>query len=151
MNERWAPRVTVAAVIEQDGKFLFVEEHDEHRTVINQPAGHWDKGESIVDAVIREVREETTLKFSPQGIVGIYHLELFEKDVTYLRVCYFGSVTSFSLPPQRDPVIIATVWLSDAELRANRLRWRSPLVGRCVDDYLAGRRLPLNAISDPIA
>lgn len=150
MNERWTPRVTVAAVIEQDGKFLFVEERDAERTVINQPAGHWDQGESVVDAVVREVREETTLQFTPQGIVRIYHLELPEKDVTYLRVCYFGSVSAFPQPPQRDPAIIATIWLREIELRANASRWRSPLVGRCVEDYLAGRRLPLDVISDPV-
>lgn len=150
MNTIWTPRVTVAAIVEQNGKFLFVEERSDDQLVLNQPAGHWDQGEALVDAVVREMREETTLDFAPQGIVGLYDLDLPAKSITYLRVCFFGTAQPSKQPLQRDKDIVDVHWLTLAELNANRSRWRSPLVGRCVNDYLAGARYPLSLASERI-
>lgn len=146
----WTPRVTVAAIIEQEDKLLLVEEQSEGRQVLNQPAGHWEEGESLVDAVVREVREETTWDFTPEGIVGLYDLTVPAKSVTYLRLCFFGAARPSASPRQRDADILAVHWLTRAELAANRPRWRSPLVGRCVDDYYAGARYPLVLASERI-
>lgn len=150
MTTIWTPRVTVAAIVEQHGKFLFVEERADDQLVINQPAGHWDQGESLVDAVVREMREETTLDFTPQGIVGLYDLDLPAKSITYLRLCFFGLAQPSKQPLQRDKDIVDVHWLTLADLNAKRQRWRSPLVGRCVNDYLGGARYPLSLASERI-
>ena len=145
-KERWTPRVTVAAIIEKDGRFLVVEEAPGQQSVINQPAGHLEKGESLLAAVVREVQEETAWQFEPEAVTGIYRWAHPDKDLTYLRFCFSGKVHSHDPQQVLDNAIINTHWLSREELSARPLR--SPLVLRCLDDYLAGQRFPLAICHD---
>lgn len=148
---RWRPSVTVAAVIERDGKFLFVEEVANGRQVLNQPAGHLDPGESLIEAVAREALEETAHRFKPTALLGIYRWRYDEKDVTFLRFAFRGDVEGVEEGRLLDKEILAAVWLTPAELAARRAEHRSPLVQQCVDDYLAGRGFPLEVLSKPYA
>jgi ADP-ribose pyrophosphatase YjhB (NUDIX family) len=141
----WRPSVTVAAVIERDGKFLFVEEMIDGRKVINQPAGHLDPGESLAAGCAREVLEETAHRFEPTGLVGIYRWHYAPKDVTFLRFCFRGNVLGVE-DRKLDKEIIRTLWLTPAEVKASAAA-RSPLVSRCVEDWLAGRNYPLDVFS----
>ena len=147
MNAIWRPSVTVAAVIERDGKFLFVEELQEGRRVLNPPAGHLDPGESLVAACAREVLEETAHRFEPTGLVGIYRWHYAPADVTFLRFCFSGSVFEFEKSRTLDKEIVALHWLTSAELKQQSAMHRSPLVQQCVDDHLAGRNFPLDVLS----
>jgi len=142
------PRITVAAVIERGGQFLLIEEEDEGRIVLNQPAGHLEARESLQQACRREVLEEAAWNFSPRALVGIY---LWRKPgpgsrASYLRFSFCGELGEHEPGRALDAGIVRAVWLSSDEIRATRERHRSPLVLRCVEDYLAGRRYPLDAI-----
>jgi 8-oxo-dGTP pyrophosphatase MutT (NUDIX family) len=141
------PSATVAAVIERDGKFLFVEELQEGRRVLNQPAGHLDPGESLVAACAREVMEETAHRFEPTALVGIYRWYYQPADVTFLRFCFSGTLFEFDPSKPLDKEIVALHWLSPAELKAKSQMHRSPLVQQCVDDYVAGKRFSLDVFS----
>ncbi|MBI1754612.1 MAG: NUDIX domain-containing protein [Acidobacteria bacterium] len=141
----WA--LTVAGIIEREGRFLFVEEPDKVTglPVINQPAGHVEPGEALLDAVRREVREETGLAFTPEAIVGLYPLKAANgKD--YFRVCYWGTVPQGAVAAPQDPDILRCRWLSREELADVPLR--SGWVRRCLEDALAGRRFPLDLVAD---
>lgn len=151
MNEAVLPRVTVAAVIERDGKFLFVEEDQDGRRVLNQPAGHLDPGESVITACAREVMEETAHEFEPTGLVGIYRYYYAAKGVTFLRFCFSGRIVKEEKGKALDKEIVALHWLTPAELKAKAPMHRSPLVQQCVDDYLAGRRFPIDLFSSTFA
>jgi 8-oxo-dGTP pyrophosphatase MutT (NUDIX family) len=142
----WKPSVTVAAVIEGDGRFLFVEENIDGRRVLNQPAGHLDPGETLIGACAREVMEETAHRFEPRALVGIYRWHFAPKDVTFLRFCFCGSVLGTENRPL-DKEIVRLLWLGPEELRERASEHRSPLVQQCVDDFLAGRRFPLDVLS----
>ncbi|MBK5914443.1 NUDIX hydrolase [Rhodocyclus purpureus] len=142
----WKPNVTVAAVIERDGKFLLVEEETDDGIRFNQPAGHLECGESLLDAVVRETREETRYDFVPQALVGIYNWRHPVKDLTYLRFAFAGEITGCDPERELDEGIIAARWLSLDEIRASSERHRSPLILRCVEDWLAGRRYPLDLL-----
>jgi len=144
---RWRPSVTVAAVIERDGKFLFVEEIANGRRVLNQPAGHLDPGESLAAAVAREVLEETAHRFEPTGLVGIYRWRHDPDDVTYLRFAFHGRVAGLEEGRALDKEILGLAWLTPAELAARRAEHRSPLVQQSVDDFLDGRSFPLEVLS----
>ena len=144
----WAPRVTVAAVIERDHRFLMVEELHEGRKVYNQPAGHLESGESLIDAAIRETREETGWRFRPTAIIGIYRWVHSEKDVTYLRICFTGVGEGHDPGQPLDEGILQAPWLTRDELQRASQHLRSPLVLHCIDDYLAGRRYPLELYHD---
>lgn len=154
MTERWKPSVTVAAVIEQDGRFLLVEEHTPEGLRLNQPAGHLDPGESLQQALVREVLEETARVFTPTALLGVYMSRFIRsarnEDVTYLRFSYCGTVGE-PIPGRRlDDGILRTVWMTPEEIRAHAQRHRSPALQRNVDDYLAGVRHPLGAVyTDP--
>lgn len=143
----WKPNVTVAAVIEQDGRFLLVEEFAAERRVVNQPAGHLEPDETLIEAVVRETLEETGHGFAPQALVGVYRWHHPQKDVTYLRFTFCGRLGAHS-GRELDPDILDTVWLTHEELLADPARLRSPLVLRSVEDYLAGRRYPLELLVD---
>ena len=135
--------LTVAAIIERNGRFLFVEEREgEGPRVLNQPAGHVEDGEALLDAVVREVAEETGLPFTPESLVGIYQLRA-PNGKDYVRVCFAGSVPEGLDAAPRDADILACHWLSPEESGGWQLR--SPLVVRCLEDWRAGRRLPLTA------
>jgi len=148
---RWRPNVTVAAVIERDGRFLLVEEEVDGRRVLNQPAGHLEAGESLLEAVVREVREETGCDFRPRALVGVYRWRDAQSDLTYLRFCFTGKAQERGEGHPRLEGIVALHWLSAAELRAARARHRSPLVLACVEDHLAGRHFPLAVLSQDYA
>lgn len=149
---RWSPSVTVAAVIEQGGRYLLVEEHTPEGLRLNQPAGHLDPGESLLQAVVRETLEETARDFVPQALLGVYQARFQRpgQDVSYLRFAFCGTVGEAIAGRALDVPIVRTLWLSADELRAQAARHRSPLVMRCVDDHRAGRRYALDALqADP--
>jgi ADP-ribose pyrophosphatase YjhB (NUDIX family) len=144
----WKPNVVVAAVIEDAGRFLLVEEQTEDGLRYNQPAGHLEKCESLLDAVRREVSEETARHFEPTGLLGIYKWPHPTKDLTYLRFAFTGVVTGFDPVAPLDIGIVRAVWLTREEIAACQARHRSPFVLRCVDDYLTGRRFPLDLLTE---
>ncbi len=141
----WKPNVTVAAVIEQDGKYLLVEEETDTGTglLLNQPAGHLDPGESIMQAVIRETLEETAYTFVPEYLLGIYQWYSSSNDTTYLRFAFGGSVTNHDAGRALDDGIVRATWLDLADIGKAIHRHRSPLVMACVQDHVAGRQYPL--------
>jgi 8-oxo-dGTP pyrophosphatase MutT (NUDIX family) len=149
MSTIWKPSVTVAAIIERDGKFLLVEEETSDGIRFNQPAGHLDPGESLIDAVSREALEETSFSFTPDALIGVYLSRYVSsrtrEEVTYLRFAFTGSLGEQHDRPL-DEGIIRTVWMSRDELVACEAAHRSPLVLQCVDDYLRGKRSPLSLI-----
>lgn len=147
----WKPSVTVAAVIEREGRFLFVREQVEGRRVLNQPAGHLDPGESLVAACRREVLEETAHRFQPTGLVGIYRWHYAPKEVTFLRFCFLGKLEGEDAKRALDREIVGLEWLTPDELKNRRTEHRSPLVEKCVDDFLAGRSFPLGVLSGEFA
>jgi 8-oxo-dGTP pyrophosphatase MutT (NUDIX family) len=140
------PDLTVAAVIEQNGQFLFVEERVGARMVFNQPAGHVERGEPLIDAVVRETLEETAWAFTPEALVGIYLWEHPQKQRTFLRFAFCGHVSGHDPSRALDHGIERTVWMNRDELVARSSRLRSPMVLTCVDDYLAPRRYPLEIL-----
>ncbi len=154
MSLRWKPSVTVAAVIEREGRFLLVEEQTPEGLRLNNPAGHLDPGESPAEGCARETLEETAHRFTPTALVGIYLSRLQRastgEDVTYLRLAFCGELGAQEIGRALDAGIVRTVWMTPDEVRASTPRHRSPLVLRCMEDYLAGRRLPLEAVhTDP--
>lgn len=141
----WTPRATVAAVIERNGRFLIVEEpvRNSAKTVFNQPAGHLEKGESLLQAVIREVNEETAWQFTPEYILGVYQWQHPSADKTYMRTTYVGTVDNHQPAQPLEDGIIQACWLSRDELLQRSSQLRSPMVIECIDDYLKGLRYPL--------
>lgn len=141
----FAPHVTVAAIIERDGRYLLVKEWAENqRIAYNQPAGHLEANESLMDAAIRETREETGWQFKPEAVTGLYLYTSPHNGITYLRVCFCGQAQAPAKPPELDADIIEPVWLSRAELET--LPLRSELVRQCIEDYEAGARFPLSML-----
>lgn len=163
MTQRWKPNVTVAAVIEHEARFLLVEERTPDGLRLNNPAGHLDPGESLVQACVRETLEETAYTFRPEGLVGIYlspplptvaagtagstQASGLRPRPTYLRFSFWGELGR--LDPQRklDHGIVRTLWLGIDDIRASRQRHRSALLLQSVEDYLAGVRHPLSLLS----
>jgi 8-oxo-dGTP pyrophosphatase MutT (NUDIX family) len=143
----WKPDITVAAVVERDGQFLLVEERVSGQLVFNQPAGHLEAGESLVEAAIRETLEETAWNFVPESVLGIYLWERQARQQTYLRVTFVGRVTSHDPGRPLDRGIKQALWLSREQIVARESHLRSPLVLKCIDDYLAGVRYPLALLS----
>jgi phosphatase NudJ len=162
MQERWKPSVTVAAIIERklggQSQFLLVEEMTRDGLRLNNPAGHLDPGENPIEACAREALEETAHVFLPTALVGVY-LSRFEKtsldgapteDITYLRFAFCGELGAHESGRELDEGIVRTVWMTPDEIRASAGRHRSPLLLRCVEDHLAGRRYPLSLLTtDP--
>ncbi|HSV37107.1 MAG TPA: NUDIX hydrolase [Ramlibacter sp.] len=154
MDTRWKPSVTVAAIIERDGRFLLVEEETAEGLKLNNPAGHLDPGESPIDGCAREALEETAHVFRPTGLLGIY-LSRFQRaatgeDITYLRFAFYGELGERQPGRALDKGIVRTLWMTPGEIRASADRHRSPLLLRCMEDHLAGVRHPLSLIyTDP--
>ena len=145
MAEVWKPSVTVAAIMQRGDRFCLVEEEADGRLVYNQPAGHWEPGETLAEACAREALEETAHSFRPTHLLGIYRWHYAPHDVTFLRFAFLGEVLGETGGPL-DREIRRVVWLTPDEVRAGRERHRSPLVMACLDDCLAGRRYPLDVI-----
>jgi 8-oxo-dGTP pyrophosphatase MutT (NUDIX family) len=146
MDRIWKPNVTVAALIERGGRFLLVEEETDDGVRINQPAGHLDEGESLVDACSREALEETAWHFRPTALVGVYQWPRPKGDITYLRFAFAGDLGDEEVGRALDTGILRAVWLTAEEIEVSRARHRSPLIWQCVQDWLAGRRFPLDLI-----
>lgn len=146
----WKPNVTVAALVEREGRFLLVEEETEDGLRFNQPAGHLDEGESLVEACAREALEETAWHFRPTALVGVYQWprpkRIDQGDITYLRFAFAGELGEEETGRALDAGILRAVWMTPAEIDATRDRHRSPLVMQCVSDFIAGRRFPLDVI-----
>ncbi len=138
--------VTVAAISEHNGRFLVVEESVAGQLKINQPAGHLEIGESLHQAVIREALEETACTFVPEALVGIYLWKVPDSDQTYLRAAFCGAMSTPDPHRKLDLGIERAFWLRRDELLQREQQWRSPLVLRCIDDYLAGQRYPLDLL-----
>lgn len=143
----WKPDVTVAAIVERDGRLLMVEEDTDEGVRFNQPAGHLECGEALTAAVIRETLEETGYTFVPRFLVGIYNWRHPVKDLTYLRFVFAGEVDGYDASRPLDTGIRGPRWLSLAEIRACADRHRSPMVLRCIEDWQGGRRYPLELIT----
>lgn len=143
----WKPHVTVASVVEQDGKFLMVEEGSSDGLVFNQPAGHLEPGESLLQAVVRETLEETAYHFRPEWLLGVYRWQHPRKDITYLRFAFTGSIGGHEPGRELDTGIVRAAWLTLAEIRGLTPRHRSPLVLDCIEDYRAGKRYPLDILT----
>jgi len=141
------PDVTVAAIVHRDGQFLMVEERAARRVVLNQPAGHLERGESLLEAVVRETLEETAHTFVPDAITGIYLWRSEATDRTFLRVAFSGEVSGPDPARRLDRCILRAAWLTREQLAARAFRLRSPLVLRCIDDFLAGARHPLSLLT----
>ena len=150
MNERWKPSVTVAAIIEDGGRFLLVEEHTPEGLKLNNPAGHLDPGESPRQGAVREALEETARVFTPDRLVGVYLARLRRaatgEDITYLRFAFGGTAGQADPGRVLDSPIVRTLWMSLDEVRASVEHHRSPLVLQCIEDFAAGRRYPLEAV-----
>jgi len=146
MSTRWKPNVTVAAVIENDGRFLLVEEETPEGLRVNQPAGHLDEGESLIAACVRETLEESAWHFTPTALVGIYLWPRPQGDITYLRFAFCGELGAHDAGRILDTGILRALWLTPAEIEAAHSRHRSPLIMQCLADYLAGRRYSLELL-----
>jgi 8-oxo-dGTP pyrophosphatase MutT (NUDIX family) len=158
MTNRWKPSATVAAIIEREDKFLLVEEHTPEGLRLNNPAGHLDEGESLVQACAREALEETMYLFAPTQLLGVYMSRFHRparqshpaEDITYLRFAFCGTLGELQAGRQLDTGIERTLWLTPEEIRASAQRHRSPLLLRCIEDYLGGQRYPLALLhTDP--
>lgn len=145
-SETWLPHVVAAALVQRDGKFLIVEEHTADGLRLNQPAGHWERGETLIEAVRREALEETAHRVEPTALLGCYTTHYARRDITYLRFAYLCDVAGFEPDRALDTGIVRALWLSPDELAAHPTPHRSPLVMRCVEDALAGRRFPLDFV-----
>jgi 8-oxo-dGTP pyrophosphatase MutT (NUDIX family) len=151
MAARWKPNVTVAAVIEQDGRFLLVEEHAADGLRLNTPAGHLDPGESPAEGCVRETLEETAHHFTPTALVGVYMARARPQaeqgeDVTYMRFAFAGVLGEKEEGRALDEGIVRTLWMTPDEIRDSVARHRSPLLLQCVEDHLAGKRYPLELV-----
>jgi 8-oxo-dGTP pyrophosphatase MutT (NUDIX family) len=142
----WKPNVTVAAVVQRDGEFLLVEEETDAGLAFNQPAGHLEEGESLIAAVVRETLEETAYHFKPTHLIGVYNWKHPNKDVTYLRFAFAGELRGFEAERELDDGIVAARWLTLAEVKETQARHRSPLILRCIEDLIAGKRYPLDLL-----
>ena len=146
----WQTHITVAAIIEQQQQFILVTDSTPSGDKLNQPAGHVEANEDIIAAIIREVKEETSLDFIPQKITGLYWYHP-NPEHSYLRVCFSGTITNLKAKPQpqaADDGVIAAAWYSWETIKARAREHRSPLVLRCLEDYLAGKEFPLELLTN---
>ena len=147
MNSNWYPHLTVATIVEQSGKYLMVEELSDGAEVINQPAGHLEQNETLVDAAIRETLEETGWHVRIDSLVGFYLHTSGLNNTTYFRCCFVATALEHDTSYTLDEGIIGPNWLTLEQLKSQKHKLRSPLVIECIEDYIAGKRLPLSSIS----
>ncbi len=143
----WKPNVTVAAVVEREGRFLLVEEETKEGIRYNQPAGHLEFGESLCAAVARETLEESAYRFVPEYLVGIYHWRDTPDGITWLRFAFGGHIDGHEAGRTLDAGIVAAHWFAPEEVEALTPHHRSPLVARAIADWQAGRRYPLDLLT----
>ncbi len=143
----WRPDLTVAAVVRRDERFLIVEERIKGSLVLNQPAGHVEDGESIIEAAVRETLEETAWHLRPQHLLGLYLWRNPSNGTSILRIAVTGEVTRHEPTRTLDRGIVAAHWMTRAELIDRPTRLRSPLVLRCIDDFVGGQRHDLGALN----
>lgn len=154
MSERWTPSVTVAAIVEKDGLYLLIEEHTQEGLRLNNPAGHLDPGESLIEACARECLEETAHPFQPKALVGVYQSRFHRaakngrpaEEITYVRFAFSGDLSGRIAGQALDDGIVRVLWMSLAEVRASATMHRSPLVLQCIEDHAKGQRFPLELI-----
>ena len=154
MSERWNPSVTVAAIVEKEGRYLLIEEHTLEGLRLNNPAGHLDPGESLIEACARECLEETAHPFKPKQLVGVYQSRFQRaakngkpaQEITYVRFAFSGDISSRVAGQALDDGIVRVIWMSLAEVRASAALHRSPLVLQCIEDHAKGQRFPLDLI-----
>ena len=144
---RWNPEVTVAAIVELDRRFLIIEERVAGRLVLNQPAGHLEERETLVEAVIRETREETAWRFRPEALVGTYLWRSPIDGRSFLRFAFCGTVDDHRPQQPLDTGIARTLWMSHEQLLAQPSRLRSPLVLSCLQDFQLGKRQALDSVA----
>ncbi len=144
----WSPHITVACIVEHNHKLLFVEELSAGKAVLNQPAGHVEKGETLISAAIRETLEESACKVEIKSLLGIYTHFLEEQNMTYFRFCFIANLIEEDENGDLDPDIIQTHWIGRDEALSFEQRFRSPLVKRCLDDYFSGQSFPLTLIQE---
>ncbi|MBQ0724591.1 MAG: NUDIX hydrolase [Cycloclasticus sp.] len=142
----WKPNVTVASIVELDGKFLMVEEESPSGPVLNQPAGHLEPNEGMRDAVIRETLEETGYQFTPRSVVGSYLWHNADNETTYFRTTFFGTVEKEPIHITLDDGIIRALWMSHDEIKAAQARLRSPIILESIRDYQNGSSYPLDVV-----
>jgi 8-oxo-dGTP pyrophosphatase MutT (NUDIX family) len=144
---QWMPHATVAAIVEDNGKFLLVEETTDRGNRFNQPAGHLEDNETLLEAVVRETLEETAYAFEPTALLGVYHWKHEHNDTTYLRFAFIGKVSGHQPQLPLDDGIIRAVWMSAEDMREQAMLMRSPQVLTCVEDYLSGQQFPLSVLT----
>ena len=142
----WKPNVTVAAIVEREGRFLLVEEETDDGLMLNQPAGHLEADESLVEGAARETLEETAYEFTPEYLVGVYRWRHPDRNATYLRFAFAGRLGTHHRERPLDTGIVRALWMTAGEVRASCSRHRSPLVVRCMEDYERGKRAPLDLL-----
>lgn len=142
----WKPNVTVASIVELDGKFLMVEEESPSGPVLNQPAGHLEPNEGMRDAVIRETLEETGYQFTPRSVVGSYLWHNADNETTYFRTTFFGTVEKEPIHISLDDGIIRALWMSHDEIKTDQARLRSPIILESIRDYQNGSSYPLDVV-----
>ncbi len=145
---RWKPNVTVAAIVRHDERFLLVEEHIDGRAMLNQPAGHLEEGETLIEAVVRETLEETGWHFAPRALLGVYRWSSPVDRRTFLRFAFTGDLLRHDADRPLDQGIIRTLWMTPGEIAQSAHRHRSPQVQRCVSDFLAGTHYPLDSLRE---
>lgn len=144
----WKPHATVAAIIERNKRFLMVEELIQGQRLFNQPAGHLEPDESLLDAVVRETREETAWQFNAEAVTGIYLWKHPDNGETFLRIAFCGQCSNHDPQQALDEGILQAPWMSRDEVYQQRQNLRSPMVINCIDDYIAGKRYPLDLVND---
>ena len=144
---QWKPNTTVAAIVEQNGRFLLVEETTNRGNRYNQPAGHLEDGESLIQAVKRETLEEAAYEFTPEFLLGVYLWKHDHNNTTYLRFAFIGKAGKHYPMQELDDGIIQAVWMDLDEMRDKANLMRSPQVLTCIEDYIAGKRYPLQVVT----
>lgn len=150
-RDPWYPHLTVATIVERDGRFLMVEEIAAGQRVLNQPAGHVERNETLPEAAIRETLEETGWRVEPTSIVGFYLYRSPANGVTYFRICFAATALAEEEGVVLDKGIIGPRWMSADQVRASTVQLRSHLVTECIEDYLGGQRIALSALSHALA
>ena len=146
MSVEWQPHVVVASIVEREGRYLIVEEMIAGERRLNQPAGHWERGETLLEAVRRETLEESAWDIEPRSFLGIYIWQPASLPYPFVRFAFVADAVQHHPDRKLDDGILRALWLTPEELRARGSELRSPSVLQCIDDHRAGRTYPLSMI-----